>query len=121
MAQAICSSAGTLDDVIALMDHPAFDITNPNKARALIGSFCSQNSVNFHQTDGRGYQFLANQIIVLDGINPQIASRLLGPLTKWRKYVPESQAMMKAELKRILATKDLSKDVYEVASKSLAV
>ncbi|MFT7129458.1 MAG: aminopeptidase N, partial [Gammaproteobacteria bacterium] len=74
MAQAICSSAGTLDDVIALMDHPAFDITNPNKARALIGSFCSQNSVNFHQTDGRGYQFLANQIIVLDGINPQIAS-----------------------------------------------
>ena len=121
MAQAICPSSGTLDDVIALMDHPAFDITNPNKARALIGSFCSQNNVNFHQTDGRGYQFLANQIIVLDAINPQIASRLLGPLTKWRKYVPESQELMKAELQRILATKDLSKDVYEVASKSMAV
>ncbi len=121
MAQALCSATGTLDDVKKLMNHAAFDITNPNKARALIGAFTSQNSVNFHQPDGSGYRFLADQIIVLNEINPQIASRLLGPLTKWRKYLPSSQQLMKVELNRILAISDLSKDVYEVVTKSLAV
>jgi aminopeptidase N len=121
MAQAACSVPGTLERVKQLMLHPAFDIKNPNKVRALIGAFCSQNSVNFHQADGAGYQFLADQIIKLNSLNPQVASRLLGPLTKWRKYIPEAQRLMKAELERIMAEPDLSRDVYEVVSKSLKI
>ncbi len=119
MAQAVCSVPGTLDHVIGLMTHPAFDIKNPNKVRALIGAFCGQNAVNFHQRDGAGYRFLADQIITLNKLNPQVASRLLGPLTKWKKYTAESRTLMKAELERIMAEPDLSRDVFEVVSKSL--
>lgn len=117
--QAMCRLPGSIDRVQALMAHPAFDIRNPNKVRALIGAFCGQNSVNFHREDGAGYRFLADQVIVLNRSNPQIASRLLVPLTKWRKYLPAAQQLMCAELKRILAQPDLSSDVYEVVSKSL--
>lgn len=119
MAQAASSQPGTLKKVEALMTHPAFDIKNPNKVRAVVGSFAGQNPVNFHQLDGAGYAFLADQIMVLDKLNPQIASRLLGPLTKWKKYTAESGAKMQAELQRIAAVVDLSKDVFEVVSKSL--
>ena len=119
MAQAVCSVPGTLDHVKGLMTHPAFDIKNPNKARALIGAFCGQNAVNFHQRDGAGYRFLADQVVELNRLNPQMASRLLGPLTKWKKYTADSRALMKAELERIMAEPDLSRDVFEVVSKSL--
>jgi aminopeptidase N len=118
--QASATVPGTLTRVKELMAHPAFDIKNPNKARALIGGFGAQNAVGFHQADGSGYRFLADQIIALNVINPQIASRLLGPLTKWKKVIPKGAALMKSELERIMATPDLSKDVYEVVSKSLA-
>ncbi|MAY39635.1 aminopeptidase N [Spongiibacter sp.] len=118
--QAMCSLPGTLDRVKELMQHPAFDIGNPNKVRALIGAFCGQNAVNFHREDGAGYAFLADQVLGLNRRNPQIASRLLGPLSKWRKYLPEVQTKMKAELERILAEPELSSDVYEVVSKSLS-
>ena len=117
--QAMCRLPGTLETVQGLMAHPAFDIRNPNKVRALIGAFCGQNSVNFHREDGAGYRFLADQVIVLNRSNPQIASRLLVPLTKWRKYLPAAQQLMCAELQRILAQPDLSSDVYEVVSKSV--
>jgi aminopeptidase N len=120
VVQATCAVPGTLDHVKSLLQHPAFDIKNPNKVRALIGAFCAQNPVNFHQRDGAGYRFLADQVIILDKLNPQIASRLLNPLSKWHKYPQASQAMMKAELERIMSVADLSKDVYEVVSKSLA-
>ena len=119
MVQATCSVPGTLDHVKTLMQHPGFDIKNPNKVRALIGAFCGQNAVNFHQPDGAGYRFLADQIITLNELNPQIAARLVNPLSKWRKYPQASQNMMKTELQRILQEADLSKDVYEVVSKSL--
>ncbi|MCP3909058.1 MAG: aminopeptidase N, partial [Oceanicoccus sp.] len=119
MAQAVCSVPGTLDHVKGLMTHPAFDIKNPNKARALIGAFCGQNAVNFHQRDGAGYRFLVDQVVELNRLNPQMASRLLGPLTKWKKYTADSRALMKAELERIMAEPDLSRDVFEVVSKSL--
>ena len=117
--QAMCRLPGSLETVQTLMSHPAFDIRNPNKVRALIGAFCGQNSVNFHREDGAGYRFLADQVIVLNRSNPQIASRLLVPLTKWRKYLPAAQQLMCEELQRILAQPDLSSDVYEVASKSV--
>ncbi|OBY89523.1 aminopeptidase N [Pseudomonas sp. AU11447] len=118
--QAGCTLPGGLERVQALMSHPAFTLKNPNKIRALIGAFANQNAINFHRADGAGYRFLADQIITLNALNPQIASRLLTPLTRWRKYAPERQALMKAELERILASGELSSDVYEVVSKSLA-
>ncbi|QEY72623.1 aminopeptidase N [Pseudomonas denitrificans (nom. rej.)] len=118
--QAGCTLPGGLERVQELMKHSAFTLKNPNKIRALIGAFANQNAVNFHRADGAGYRFLADQIITLNALNPQIASRLLTPLTRWRKYAPTRQALMKAELERILASGELSSDVYEVVSKSLA-
>jgi len=111
---------GGLDRVKALMQHPAFNIKNPNKVRALIGAFAGQNLINFHAADGSGYRFLADLVIQLNGFNPQIASRQLAPLTRWRKYDSARQALMKAELVRIRDSGELSSDVFEVVSKSLA-
>ena len=116
--QALCPDSDNLGRVQKLMQHPEFDLRNPNKVRAVIGAFCSANPVNFHQVDGAGYQFLADQVLALDALNPQIASRLLGPLTKWRRYAQGSQ-LMRAALERVAASAELSRDVYEVVSKSL--
>ena len=118
--QAASMQPGGLARVKALMQHPAFTLKNPNKVRALIGAFAGQNLVNFHAIDGSGYRFLADLVIELNALNPQIASRLLAPLTRWRKYGEQRQALMKGELERILASGALSSDVYEVVSKSLA-
>jgi len=118
--QAASGLPGGLERVKALMQHPAFTLKNPNKVRALIGAFAGQNLVNFHAIDGSGYRFLADLVIELNGFNPQIASRQLAPLTRWRKYDDTRQALMKGELERIRASGQLSSDVYEVVSKSLA-
>ncbi|MBD8593259.1 aminopeptidase N [Pseudomonas sp. CFBP 8758] len=118
--QAASGLPGGLQRVKALMQHPAFTLKNPNKVRALIGAFAGQNLINFHAADGSGYRFLADLVIELNALNPQIASRQLSPLTRWRKYDSARQALMKAELERILASGPLSSDVYEVVSKSLA-
>ncbi|CAM3956594.1 aminopeptidase N [Pseudomonas wadenswilerensis] len=118
--QAASTLPGGLARVKALMQHPAFTMKNPNKVRALIGAFAGQNLVNFHAADGSGYRFLADLVIELNALNPQIASRQLAPLTRWRKYDSARQALMKGELERILASGSLSSDVYEVVSKSLA-
>ncbi|MDH0894777.1 MULTISPECIES: aminopeptidase N [unclassified Pseudomonas] len=118
--QAACTLPGGLVRVQTLMQHPAFTMKNPNKVRALIGAFAGQNLVNFHAADGSGYRFLADQVISLNASNPQIASRQLSPLTRWRKYDAPRQALMRGELERILASGELSSDVYEVVSKSLA-
>ena len=118
--QAASTLPGGLARVKALMQHPAFTLKNPNKVRALIGAFAGQNLVNFHAADGSGYRFLADLVIELNALNPQIASRQLAPLTRWRKYDAARQVLMKSELERILASGELSSDVYEVVSKSLA-
>ncbi|UFH25622.1 aminopeptidase N [Pseudomonas sp. CIP-10] len=118
--QAASTLPGGLTRVKALMQHPAFTLKNPNKVRALIGAFAGQNLVNFHAADGSGYRFLADLVIELNALNPQIASRQLAPLTRWRKYDDARQALMKGELERILVSGELSSDVYEVVSKSLA-
>ena len=107
-----------LEQIKQLMLHPNFDIKNPNKLRAVIGGL-GQNVATFHNLDGSGYTFLADQIILMNKRNPQIASRLCTPLTRWQRMVPALAEKMKAELERI-AREDLSKDVYEVVSKSLA-
>ena len=118
--QAACTLPGGLARVQQLMQHPAFTLKNPNKVRALIGAFAGQNPVNFHAVDGSGYRFLAEQVITLNALNPQIAARLLAPLTRWAKYDSARQGLMKGELQRILASGELSSDVFEVVSKSLA-
>ncbi|MCV4281680.1 aminopeptidase N [Pseudomonas capsici] len=118
--QAGSTQPGGLQRVQELMQHPAFNIKNPNKVRALIGAFAGQNLINFHAADGSGYRFLADLVIELNGFNPQIASRQLAPLTRWRKYDSARQALMKAELERIRSSGALSSDVFEVVSKSLA-
>jgi aminopeptidase N len=105
--------------VRALMRHPAYDPRNPNKIRALIGSFASQNSLGFHRPDGAGYCLLGEVVEDLNVANPQIASRLLAPLTRWRNF-PAGGALMRGELERLAGLSALSPDVYEVVSKSLA-
>jgi aminopeptidase N len=116
--QAICPLPGTQDQVESLLHHEAFDNRVPNRVRALVSAF-TQNQVNFHHKSGRGYQFLADRVIELNATNPILASRLLGPLTRWRRYDEQRQILMKQELERILATDNLSKDVFEIASKSV--
>ena len=108
-----------VEAVNTLMAHEAFDMKNPNKVRSVIGVFAGQNLRHFHGGQGVGYQWLADRIIELDKLNPQIASRLIGPLTKWKRLATENSLMMKEALDKIQNSGSLSKDVYEVVSKSL--
>ena len=118
VAQAVCQLPGSLAQVKQLLEHADFDIRNPNKVRSLIGAFCAQNHLGFHDASGEGYEFLADQVLVLDKLNPQIASRLLTPLTRWRKFSAKRQGLMQAQLRRIKAQKELSKDLFEIVEKS---
>jgi aminopeptidase N len=117
--QAVSKRADTLQRVLELMQHPAFSIRNPNKVRALVGAFCSANPYRFHAADGSGYAFLADRVLELNKLNPQVAARMLRIMARWQRYDAERQGMIKSQLQRILAAEDLSKDVFEVASKSL--
>ncbi|MDD1609111.1 MAG: aminopeptidase N [Methylococcaceae bacterium] len=118
--QASSSAPDTFATVQALMQHPAFDLKNPNRVRSVIGAFSQANPIHFHAENGEGYAFLADQIIALNTLNPQVASRMVGALTSWRRFDSKRQALIKAQLERIIHTEAISKDVYEVASKSLA-
>ncbi len=117
--QATSKLVDTLDTVKNLMQHEAFDIKNPNKVYALIGAFSQQNPVRFHAKNGEGYQFLADCILQLNAINPQIAARMVTPLTNWKRYDKARQNLMCEQLQVILREKNLSRDVYELVSKSL--
>ena len=118
--QAMSSLPGSLEHVKALMQHEAFNIRNPNKVRSLISAFVSANAYRFHQATGEGYAFLADQVITLNGLNPQVAARMASPLIQWRRYDESRQQLMQAQLQRILDEPELSKDVFEVVSKGLA-
>ncbi|WP_150047334.1 aminopeptidase N [Methylomonas rhizoryzae] len=118
--QASSAMPDTFATVLALMQHPAFDIKTPNRVRALIGAFSQANPVHFHAKNGDGYRFLADQVVALNDINPQIASRMVTGFAQWRRYDHARQNLMKEQLQRIVNTPHLSKDVYEIASKSLA-
>ncbi|WP_425406449.1 aminopeptidase N [Hwanghaeella sp.] len=117
--QAMSSRSDTLSRVKALTKHPCFDIRNPNKVRSLVGAFAMANPVCFHAKDGSGYTFLADSVIELDSLNPQVAARMVGALGSWRRYDADRQALMRAALERIVAVPVLSKDSFEIASKSL--
>lgn len=105
--------------VEALMRHPAFTLANPNRVRALLGTFSMANLIGFHREDGAGYRLLADKVIELDGKNAQVAARLLTTFGRWRRFDERRQQMMKSQLERILAVHGLSRDSYEIASKSL--
>lgn len=109
----------TLSTVKTLMLHPAFDDKNPNKLRALVGTFTQGNRVQFHAKNGEGYQFLTDEVCRLNRINPQVASRLLEPLIQWRKYDVVRQEKMKTCLKQVAELPELSRDIYELVDKSL--
>ena len=117
--QAQSTRDGALGRVRTLLEHPDFTLTNPNRVRSLIGAFAMGNPVHFHAADGAGYEFLANQILALDPLNPQIASRLLYPMTRWRRHDEGRRTLLREQLQRIAATPSLSSDCYEVVSKSL--
>ena len=118
--QAMSSMPGTLDEVKRLTGHPAFTMKNPNKVRALITSFASMNQLHFHDAKGAGYRFVADKVLDLDKLNPQVAARLLGTFKSWRQLEPKRRKLMQKELKRIAGTEGLSRDVYEIATKTLA-
>ncbi len=116
--QATRPAADCVDAVMGLRSHEAFDWRNPNKLRALVGGFASGNPVAFHREDGAGYALLGDTVRRIQADNPQVASRLLTPLTRWRRYL-SGQAAMRAQLEAIAAMDDLSRDVFEVVSRSL--
>lgn len=117
--QAACKLPGTLQEVKSLMRHEAFDIKNPNKVYALIGTFGAHNPVNFHVKSGEGYAFLAETVRQLDKLNPQVSARMVKPLTAWKRYDKERQHLMRAQLASLLTETGISNDLYEIVSKSL--
>jgi aminopeptidase N len=120
MIQALSSLPGTLAECRALLNHPDFDARNPNRVRALVNTLAQGNLLRFHDRSGAGYAFLADQVIAIDAFNATLAARLVQPLGTWRRQDGGRQALMKAELARVLNVSGLSKGTFEMASKSLA-
>jgi aminopeptidase N len=117
--QAQIAESGTLERVRALMEHNAFSLANPNRVRALIGGFTS-NQTQFNRPDGAGFDLLAQIVLSLDPSNPQIAARLLTALRSWRSLEPGRRTIAEATLRRIAATGELSADVRDIVTRSLA-
>jgi aminopeptidase N len=114
------SNLGTPEAVRDLSRHPDFDLRNPNRIRAVVGSFASGNPVRFHDASGEGYRFLADTIIELDPRNGQVAARMVSPLGQWRRVGAARQELMQQELRRILELPGLTRNTFEMVSKSLA-
>jgi aminopeptidase N len=117
--QASADYAGLLDQVKALKSHPDFVISNPNRARSLIGAFMG-NLYHFHASDGAGYRFMRECIVELDKLNPQVAARMAGCFSQWKRFDSSRRELMQGELKAILETKALSKDTLEVVTRCLS-
>ncbi len=118
--QAMAPSIETLNKVEELMNHSEFSWENPNRFRSLIGGFALNNFRNFHRADGAGYQFVAEQLIKLDQTNPQLAARLLTSFRSWQSMEPQRFKLAKLELKKIADLPDLSRDVVDIVTRSLA-
>lgn len=118
--QASSRLPGTFDAVLALMQHEAFEIGNPNNVYALIGGLTA-NYPLFHDLSGAGYVFLADQVLYLNQRNPQVAARILQPLTQWQRYREPYRSLMKTQLQRIFSNNELSTDIYEMLCKTLAI
>jgi aminopeptidase N len=112
-------SATSINDIKALYEHPSFDFGNPNRVRALVGSFSHFNITQFHRADGKGYQLLGDLLVKLNDINPQNASRMLTPFMSWKRYDENRSAAMKAQLQRLADLDGLSDDLFEKVEKAL--
>ncbi|GEK12956.1 aminopeptidase N [Aliivibrio fischeri] len=113
-------SSEALSIIKETMNHKAFSLKNPNRTRSLIGSFAGGNAVNFHSKTGEGYAFLGDILIEMNESNPQVASRLVDPLLKFKKYDSDRQSLIKAQLQRLADLDNLAKDLYEKVTKALA-
>ncbi|MGE5638743.1 MAG: aminopeptidase N [Clostridia bacterium] len=116
--QATSRLPDTIRQVTQLLHHPAFDLKVPNKVYALIRAFGS-NHVRFHAADGSGYAFMADQVIALNDLNPQVAARMARAFDRWKRFDAGRQAHARAALERIRAHKRLTSDVGEIVSKAL--
>ena len=117
--QAMSIAPIAFDRVVALSQHPDFSFANPNRVRSLLYAFGAGNPIGFHRTDGKAYRFLADQILALDVINPQVASRIVSSFNQWRRYEPGRGPLMKHELERIASHPGISKDVSEIVERAL--
>ncbi|MGD9591783.1 MAG: aminopeptidase N [Candidatus Berkiella sp.] len=117
--QACADLPNVLENIKALLTHESFDMGNPNKVYALINTFAMANPERFHDDNGNGYAFLADQVIALNQRNPQVAARLLEGLTQYKRLAAPHSELMKNALMKIQSTEDLSEDVFEIVSKSL--
>ncbi|MBZ5715797.1 aminopeptidase N [Nannocystis pusilla] len=118
--QAVSTHPDTLDRVLALADHPDFNLLNPNRARSLLGAFGLRNQHQFHRQDGRGHALVADKVLALDPHNPQVAARLVAAFNPWRRFDAARQQSMRAQLERIAAQPGLSKSVREIVDRALA-
>ncbi|MBH0001910.1 aminopeptidase N [Pseudoalteromonas sp. SWYJZ12] len=118
--QAMQSGSTAIDDIKALYEHPCFDFSNPNRVRALVGSFSHFNTAQFHRADAQGYALLGDLLIKLNAINPQNASRMLTPFMSWKRYDDVRSQAMKLQLQRLANLDGLSADLYEKVEKALA-
>jgi aminopeptidase N len=118
--QAAIPEPATLDRVRALTKHPAFSITNPNRIRALIGSFAQANHTQFNRSDGAGYAFVADFVLALDPKNPQVAARLMGAFRSWRALEAQRRDKAEAALRRVAAAPALSPDLHDIVARTLA-
>ena len=118
--QAAIPERATLDHVRALAEHPAFSMANPNRVRALIGSFAQVNHTQFNRIDGAGYEFVAETLLALDAKNPQVAARLMGAFRSWRALETGRRARAEAALRRVSGTAELSRDVGDIVARTLA-
>ena len=112
--QAASPLPSALATVVKLTRHPLFSIKNPNKVRALIGTFAMANPVNFNRPDGKGYEFVADRVLEIDAFNPQVAARLLSAFRSWKALEAERRRLAKKTLQRIAKTKPLSHDASEI-------
>ncbi|MGO4835871.1 aminopeptidase N C-terminal domain-containing protein, partial [Rhizobiaceae sp. 2RAB30] len=118
--QAMVPGAATVDAVAALMRHPAFSMTNPNRVRSLIGTFSSANQTGFHREDGGGYDLFVDAVLTVERSNPQVAARLATALRSWRSLEPVRQAKAREALLAIAEAKDLSADLRDIVERTLA-
>lgn len=118
--QATSPAANVLETVRGLLQHRSFTMSNPNRIRSLIGAFAGSNPAAFHAEDGSGYQFLVEMLTDLNSRNPQVASRLIEPLIRLKRYDAKRQEKMRAALEQLKGLENLSGDLYEKITKALA-
>jgi aminopeptidase N len=117
--QAAIPETGTLERIARLRTHSAFSMTNPNRVRALIGSFSAANPTQFNRPDGAGYDLVADAVLTLDGANPQLAARLLTAFGSWRMLERERRVAARTVLARIASVSGLSRDVSDIVGRTL--